>query len=59
IVFSVKISKRREPKNTSIIIEFSEFVGSDVDDLMVDEVYDIFAIIMAIIAQTDYSFRKV
>ena len=43
VLFSGKISKRREPKNTSIIIEFSEFVGSDADDLSLEGAYDILA----------------
>lgn len=59
VLFSGKISKRREPKNTSIIIEFSEFVGSDADDLTVDDAYDILATIMTIVAQNEESFRRV
>lgn len=59
ILFSGKISKRREPKNTSIIIEFSEFVGSDADDLTVEGAYDILATIMTIVAQNEESFRRV
>lgn len=59
ILFSGKISKRREPKNTSIIIEFSEFVGSDADDLSIEGAYDILATIMTIVAQNEESFRRV
>lgn len=59
ILFSGKISKRREPKNTSIIIEFSEFVGSNADDLTIDGAYDILATIMTIVAQNEESFRRV
>ena len=59
VLFSGKISKRREPKNTSIIIEFSEFVGSDADDLSLEGAYDILATIMTIVAQNKESFRRV
>lgn len=59
IIFSGKISKRREPKNTSIIIEFSEFVGSDDNDLTVERAYDILAIIMTIVAQNEEAFRRI
>lgn len=59
ILFSGKISKKREPKNTSIIIEFSEFVGSDADDLSIEGAYDILATIMTIVAQNEESFRRV
>ena len=59
VLFSGKISKRREPKNTSIIIEFSEFVGSDADDLSLEGAYDILATIMTIVAQNEESFRRV
>ncbi|WP_102269594.1 hypothetical protein [Massilicoli timonensis] len=59
VLFSGKISKRREPKNTSIIIEFSEFVGSDAVDLSVEGAYDILATIMTIVAQNEESFRRV
>lgn len=59
VLFSGKISKRREPKNTSIIIEFSEFVGSDADDLSIEGAYDILATIMTIVAQNEESFRRV
>ena len=58
IMFSGKISKRREPKNTSVIIEFSEF-GVKSNDLTVEGAYDILAIIMTIVAQNKESFRRV
>lgn len=59
ILFSGKISKRREPKNTSIVIEFSEFVGSHANDLSVEGAYDILATIMTIVVQNEESFRRV
>ena len=59
ILFSGKISKRRESKNTSVIIEFSEFVESDADDLTVEGAYDILATIMIIVAQNEESFWRV
>ena len=59
ISFSGKISKRREPKNTSIIIEICEFIGSDPGDLTIEGAYDILATIMTIVAQNEESFRRV
>lgn len=59
IMFSGKISKRREPKNTSIVIEFNEFMPIYERELSVDEAYDILAMVMTIVAQNEESYRRV
>lgn len=59
ICFAGKISKRREPKNTSIIIEFSEFEVAMEKEFNIDDAYNVLAIIMTVVVQSEESFRRV
>jgi len=59
ICFAGKISKRREPKNTSIVIEFSEFILKDSEKITLDDAYGILSTIMMIVSQNEESFRRV
>lgn len=61
ITFSAKIVKRREPKNTSLIVEFRDLTPFDQINktMTIDEAYDVLATIMTIIIQNEESFRRV
>lgn len=61
ITFSAKIVKRREPKNTSLIVEFRDLTPFDQINktMTIDEAYDVLATIMTIIIQNKESFRRV
>lgn len=58
-LFSGKISKRRDPKNSSIVIEFKEFLLPPQRDITLDEAYDILATIVTIVVQNKEPFRRV
>lgn len=61
IIFSAKIVKRREPKNTSLIVEFQDLIPIDIVNktMTIDEAYGVLATIMTIIVQNKESFRRV
>lgn len=61
IMFSAKIVKRREPKNTSLIVEFQDLVPyNELNKTMtIDEAYGVLATIMTVVVQNKESFRRV
>jgi len=59
LMFSGKISKRREPKNSSLVFEITEFNLNPYLDISDDEAFDILLAIITVVMQSPMHFRKI